>query len=77
MARQISIARAKDHFSEIVAAAERGEVVAVTRRGKAVARMISEAEYEKLTSRRRKVEWSAPLIDTRGFRFDRDEANRR
>ena len=77
MEKQVSIARAKDHFSEIVEAAERGDVVTVTRRGKPVVRMVSEAEYGKLVSRRRKVEWTPPALDTRDFRFDREDANRR
>lgn len=75
--RQVSIAQAKDQFSAIVEAAERGAVVVVTRRGKPVARVLSEREYEKLIARRRKVAWAAPVLDTRGFRFDREAANRR
>jgi len=77
MEKQVSIAQAKDHFSEIVAAAERGGVVTVTRRGKPVARLLSESEYGRLLARRRKVGWAPPVLDTRDFRFDREEANRR
>lgn len=77
MVKLVSIAKAKAHFSEIIAAAERGEIVAVTRRGRPVVRIVSEAEYGKLVSRRRKVEWLLPVLDTRGFRLDREEANRR
>jgi prevent-host-death family protein len=77
MDRLLSIAQAKDRFSELVAAAERGEIVTVTRRGRPVARVLSEAEYRKLVGRRRKTGWSAAVLDTRRFRFDRDEANRR
>lgn len=77
MDRQFSIAQAKDRLSELVQAAERGEAVTVTRRGKPVARVVSESEYRKLLSRRRKTRWSKPVIDTIGFLFDREEANRR
>lgn len=77
MDRQFSIAQAKDRLSELVQAAERGEVVTVTRRGKPVARVVSESEFRKLAARRRKTGWSEPAIDTSGFRFDREEANRR
>ena len=77
MDRQVSIAQAKDHFSEIVQAAERGEVVVVTRRGKPVARVVSDADYGKLVARRKKIDWGEALVDTRGFRFNREEANER
>ena len=77
MDRQVSIAQAKDHFSEIVQAAERGEVVVVTRRGKPVVRVVSDADYGKLVARRKKIDWAEPLVDTRGFHFNREEANER
>jgi prevent-host-death family protein len=77
MDRQVSIAQAKDHFSEIVQAAERGEVVVVTRRGKPVVRVVSDADYGKLVARRKKIDWGEALVDTRGFRFNREEANER
>lgn len=77
MDRRVSIAQAKDHFSEIVQAAERGEVVVVTRRGKPVVRLVSDADYGKLVARRGRIDWGEPLLDTRGFRFNREEANER
>jgi antitoxin (DNA-binding transcriptional repressor) of toxin-antitoxin stability system len=64
MDKRISIAQAKDHFSSLIESAERGMTITVTRRGKPVAR-------------RRKVAWSPAVLDTRGFRFDREDANRR
>jgi len=42
----MNIHEAKTHFSELVAAAERGEEVLITRRGKLVARLVSAAEPE-------------------------------
>lgn len=78
MDRQVSIAEAKDHFSEIVQAAEHGIVVTVTRRGRPVARMVSEQEYRRLTARRKgKIDWGTTLVDMSGFKFDREEANAR
>lgn len=77
MEKQVSIAEAKDQFSAVVQAAERGAVVCITRRGHAVARVLSEEEYQRLTRRRRPIDWGTTLIDTRGFKFDREEANAR
>lgn len=77
MEKQISIAKAKDQFSAVVQAAERGAVVTVTRRGHAVARVLSEQAYQRLMRRRRPIDWGTTLIDTRGFKFDREEANAR
>ena len=48
MAREYSIAHAKDHFTEAVRAAESGEPVTLTRRGRPVAVIVSEAEYRRL-----------------------------
>ncbi|MCC6212329.1 MAG: type II toxin-antitoxin system prevent-host-death family antitoxin [Burkholderiales bacterium] len=77
MDKRMSIAQAKDQLTALVRAAERGEVVTVTRRGKPVARVLSESGYRRILGRRRRAAWSAPVLDTSRFRFDRDEANRR
>jgi len=42
----MNIHEAKTHFSELVAAVERGEEVLISRRGKPVARLVSAAEPE-------------------------------
>jgi prevent-host-death family protein len=39
--RQVNIHEAKTHFSELIAAVERGEEIVIARRGKPVARMSS------------------------------------
>jgi antitoxin (DNA-binding transcriptional repressor) of toxin-antitoxin stability system len=39
MARQVNIHEAKTHFSELIAAVERGEEILIARRGKVVARI--------------------------------------
>ncbi len=72
-----SIADAKNKLSGLVHEAEQGHPVRLTRRGKPVAVLISTEQYERLSRPRKKVEWSAAVIDTRNFKFDRDEANER
>ena len=50
MARQVNIHEAKTHFSELIAAVERGEEIIIARRGKPVARLkmaASETEPRK------------------------------
>jgi len=77
VSKSYSIAEARDQLTSLIRRAEEGETVTVTRRGKPVARVLSEEAYRKLLRRRRKIDWGAIQIDTRGFRFDRDEANAR
>lgn len=77
MEKQVSIAQAKDHFSEIVQAAERGGVVTVTRRGQPVARLVSEREYRRLTRPKGGIDWGEKLVDLSGYQFDREDANAR
>lgn len=72
-----SIAEAKNNLSGLVHEAETGRAVQITRRGKSVARLISEAEYQRLLGAKPKMDWGEPFIDTRGWKFDRDEANER
>ena len=77
MEKQVSIAQAKDHFSEIVQVAERGGVVTITRRGQAVARLVSEEEYRRLMRRRGTIDWGDKLVDLSSWQFDREDANLR
>lgn len=72
-----SIAEAKNNLSGLVHEAEQGHPVRLTRRGKPVAVLISTEQYERLSKPRKKIEWSAAVIDTKHFKFDRDEANQR
>ena len=72
-----SIAAAKNNLSSLVHQAEQGRPVRLTRRGKPVAVLISTEQYERISKPRKKVEWSAVVIDTRHFKFDRGEANER
>lgn len=46
--KSVSIAQARDSLTELLYEAEGGRPVQVTRRGKAVAVLLSEAEYERL-----------------------------
>jgi prevent-host-death family protein len=50
--REYSIASAKDHLAEAVRAAEAGEPITLTRRGRPVAVIISAAEYRRLVGPR-------------------------
>ncbi len=45
---KVSLAKAKDRLSELIRQAEAGAEVLITRRGKVVARLVSEAEYPEL-----------------------------
>lgn len=53
MSQQYSIAEAKDRLPKLVHEAEAGAVVEITRRGQAVAVLISTAAYERLTAQPR------------------------
>ena len=72
-----SIAAAKNNLSGLVHEVEQGHPVRLTRRGKPVAVLISTEQYERLSKPRKKIEWDAVVIDTKKFKFDRDEANER
>lgn len=56
--REIPIAEAKNSFARLVHQAEQGEPVHLTRRGKAVAVILSEAQYRQLTASPKSV-WMA------------------
>jgi prevent-host-death family protein len=53
MVKRYSIAEARDNFTGIVHEAEAGATVEVTRRGKPVAVLVAQGEYERLTQGRR------------------------
>ena len=50
VSREYSIAQAKDHLTEAIRAAEAGEPVTLTRRGRPVAVILSDAEYRRLAA---------------------------
>ena len=77
MSDAYSIAEAKNNLSGLVHEAEQGHPVRLTRRGKPVAVLISTQQYERLSKPRKKIEWGAAVINTKNFKFDRDEANER
>ncbi|HTF16268.1 MAG TPA: type II toxin-antitoxin system Phd/YefM family antitoxin [Burkholderiales bacterium] len=77
MEKKYSIAEARQQLPAIVHEAERAGTVRITRRGQVVARLVSEHEYQRLARRKSPIDWGTMLIDTRGFKFDRDEANAR
>jgi len=75
--KKYSIAEARQHLPAIVHEAERAGGVRITRRGQVVARLVSEHEFQRLSRRKRRIDWGTMLIDMRGFKFDREEANAR
>ena len=77
MEKKYSISEARRNLPAIVHEAERTGPVRITRRGEVVARLISEREFQCLVRRRHRIDWGTTLIDTRGFKFDREQANAR
>lgn len=78
MGKDYSIAQAKQDLPAIVHEVERTGQARLTRRGRPVAVVLSMAEFERLKAfRRKQIDWSPATLDTRRFKFDRDEANAR
>jgi prevent-host-death family protein len=77
MEKKYSIAEARHNLSAIVHEVERAGAVCITHRGQVVARLVSEHEFQRLARRKRRIDWGTMLIDTHGFKFDREEANGR
>jgi prevent-host-death family protein len=77
MEKKYSIAEARHNLPAIVHEAERTGAVRITRRGQVVARLVAEHEFQRLERRKRPIDWGTTLIDTRGFKFDRQDANAR
>lgn len=48
MPREYSIAHVRDHLSEVVHEAEAGEKITLTRRGKPVAVLLSQQQFDRL-----------------------------
>ncbi len=77
MEKDYTIAEAKQDLPAIVHEVERTGRARITRRGRPVVVMLSISELQRLESARREPDWEVLKLDTRGFKFDRDEANRR
>ncbi len=77
MEKDYSIAEAKQDLPAIVHEVERTGRARITRRGRPVVVMLSIAELQRLESARKEPDWGVLKLDTRGFKFDRDEANKR
>ena len=56
--KEISVTEAKNSFTHWVHQAEQGESIHLTRRGKAVAVILSEAQYRQLTASPKSI-WAA------------------
>lgn len=70
--KTVSIAQAKNSLTELLYEAEGGRPVQVTRRGKAVAVLLSEAEYERLLGSARTdfAAWSQAWRGRQGAGFE-------
>ncbi len=62
---QFTIAEAKNSFTRLVHSAERGESIHITRRGKLVAVIVSEDEYERLKSGLRQKDFAQGIQEMR------------
>lgn len=68
--RHVAVSEFKDHASELIAAAERGEEIVITRHGKPTARLVAAAPEVDIDKRRRALEGLAKLREsmrTRGM----------
>ncbi|MEO5335668.1 MAG: type II toxin-antitoxin system Phd/YefM family antitoxin [Magnetospirillum sp. WYHS-4] len=70
---EVSIAEAKNHLPRLVQRAEAGEPVRITRRGRRVAVLLSEREFERLNAPREGLgvflgRWRAEMA-VRGIEF--------
>ena len=77
MKKKYSIAKAQRDLRAIEREAERTGAVCIIRRGQVIARLVSEQEFQRLVRRKHRIDWGTMLIDTRGFKFNREEANAR
>ncbi|MBS0576691.1 MAG: type II toxin-antitoxin system prevent-host-death family antitoxin [Proteobacteria bacterium] len=69
----ISVAEAKNHLSELIARVEAGEEIAVTRRGKPVARLVAAAAVDDEAGRKQVAGAFERLARLRaGVRLDGD-----
>ena len=68
---QVSIAEAKNALTRLIYEAERGEAIHITRRGKPVAVLVSEAAYERLKAGEQKKDFWQAMQEWRAqARFD-------
>lgn len=70
MLEEVPIADAKNNLTKLVHRAELGEAVRITRRGRPVAVLISEAEYDHLAPQAKKDPWQAVEDWRRTASFD-------
>jgi len=77
MKKTYSIAEARQNLPAVVHEAERAGSIPITRRGQVVARLVAEHEFQRMKHEKRSIDWGTTLVDTRGFQFNREEANAR
>ncbi len=71
---KVSVAEAKNHFSELIVRAEAGEEISVTRHGRPVARLVAAGLPDAATERRAQVADAFRQLATlrMGVRLDDD-----
>ena len=63
---KVSVAEARRNFAPLIERAEHGRVIEITRRGKAVAVLLSAAEYAVITKRSSFIEAARQVRDRMG-----------
>jgi prevent-host-death family protein len=69
MKQQVSLREANQHLSRYIAAAERGEEVVITRRGKPIAKLVKVSTTPKLTSAQKAARERMLTRMTTGYRL--------
>jgi prevent-host-death family protein len=69
--REIQASEAKTHLPHLLDAVERGEIIVITRRGRAIARIVSEAAHRQAEIRTRSTASRRFAAAERYFRLTR------
>lgn len=70
--RTVSVAEAKAHLSELIAAAEAGENVVITKRGRAVVRLVPEPKGKPESTGNIDLSWLPAMLE--GIPFQEEDA---
>lgn len=70
--RTVSVAEAKSHLSELIAAVEAGEAVVITKRGRAVVRLIPELKSKPESTGNIDLSWLPEMLE--GIPFQEEDS---
>jgi len=76
MELRVNLREANQHLSRYVKAVESGDVVVITRRGHAVARLVSESSVKALTEEQREAQVRTRERTSRGYPLGGDRVDR-